>query len=54
MIRTALFRAFVLSAALAGALAPVRSFGEDGKFRLPEKATRELSPSCSRCSARGK
>ena len=40
MIRTALFRAFVLLAALAGALAPVRSFGEDGN-QLPEKATKE-------------
>ena len=39
MIRTALFRAFVLLAALAGALTPVRSFCEDGD-QLPEKATR--------------
>jgi murein L,D-transpeptidase YafK len=45
MIRTALFRAFVLLAALAGALTPVRSFGDDGNGnQLPEKATRELSP----------
>jgi murein L,D-transpeptidase YafK len=52
MIRTAIFRAFVLLAALAGALTPVRSFGEDGNQlpekatmeKLPEKATRELSP----------
>ena len=42
MIRATLFRAFVISAALAGALAPVQCLGEDGK-PLPEKATRELS-----------
>jgi murein L,D-transpeptidase YafK len=52
MSRTALFRAFVLSAALVGALTPSRSFGEDGiqsaekttNEQLPEKATRELPP----------
>ena len=43
LIRATLFRAFVIAAAVAGALAPVRCLGEDGK-RLPEKATRELSP----------
>jgi hypothetical protein len=42
LIRATLFRAFVVAAAVAGALAPVRCLGEDGK-RLPEKATRELS-----------
>jgi murein L,D-transpeptidase YafK len=43
LIRAAAFRAFVLSAALAGALTPLRCLGQDGKH-LPEKATRELSP----------
>jgi murein L,D-transpeptidase YafK len=43
LIRATLFRAFVLSAALAGALTPVRCLGEDGN-QLPEKATKELSP----------
>ena len=43
MIRATLFRVFVLSAALAGALTPVRCLGEEGN-QLPEKATRELSP----------
>ena len=43
MIHATLFRALVLSVALAGAMTPVRCFGEDGN-RLPEKATRELSP----------
>jgi murein L,D-transpeptidase YafK len=43
LIRTTLFRAFVLLAALAGALTPVRCLGEEGN-QLPEKATRELSP----------
>jgi murein L,D-transpeptidase YafK len=38
-----LFRAFLLLAVLAGALAPMRCLGEDGN-QLPEKATRELSP----------
>jgi murein L,D-transpeptidase YafK len=52
LIRTTLFCAFVLSAALAAALTPVRSRGEDAnqlpekptREQLPEKATRELSP----------
>jgi murein L,D-transpeptidase YafK len=44
LIRTTLFRAFVLLAALAGALMPVRSFGEDGNHQWSEKATRELLP----------
>ena len=43
MTRATLFRAFVISAALAGALAPIECLGEDGK-QLPERATRELSP----------
>jgi murein L,D-transpeptidase YafK len=43
LIRATLFRAFVLAVVVAGALVPVRCLGEDGK-RLPEKATRELSP----------
>ena len=43
LIRATLFRAFVLLAALAGALTPVRCLGEEG-IPLPEKATRELSP----------
>jgi murein L,D-transpeptidase YafK len=42
LIHATLFRALVLSAALAGAMTPVRCFGEDGN-QLPEKATRELS-----------
>jgi hypothetical protein len=41
LIHATLFRALVLSAALAVAMTPVRCFGEDGQ--LPEKATRELS-----------
>jgi murein L,D-transpeptidase YafK len=43
LIRATLFRALVLSAALAGALTPVQCLGEDSK-PLPEKATKELSP----------
>jgi murein L,D-transpeptidase YafK len=43
LIRATLFRALVLSVALAGALTPLRCFGEDAP-QLPEKATRELSP----------
>ena len=43
LIRPTLFRALVLSAALAGALTPVRCLGE-GSSKLPEWATRELSP----------
>ena len=43
LVRATLFRAFVISAALTGALAPVLCLGEDRK-QLPEKATRELSP----------
>jgi len=43
LICATLFRVFVLSAALAGALTPVRCLGEEGN-QLPEKATRELSP----------
>jgi murein L,D-transpeptidase YafK len=43
LLRATLFRAFVLSAALAGALTPGRCLGDDGN-QLPEKATRELSP----------
>ena len=43
MIHATLFRALVLSAVLAGAMTPVRCFGEDGN-QLPEKATRELLP----------
>ena len=43
LVRATLFRAFVISAALTGALAPVQCLGEDRK-QLPEKATRELSP----------
>jgi len=41
LIHATLFRALVLSAALAGAMTPVRCFGEDGN-PLPAKATREL------------
>jgi murein L,D-transpeptidase YafK len=43
LISATLFRVFVLSAALAGALTPMRCLGEDGN-PLPERATRELSP----------
>ena len=43
LISATLFRAFVLSAALAGALTPMQCLGEDSN-QLPEKATRELSP----------
>ena len=43
MIRAKLFRAFVLSAALAGALTPLQCLAEDAN-PLPEKATRELPP----------
>ena len=43
LTRATLFRAFVISAALAGALVPVQCLGADGK-QLPERATRELSP----------
>jgi murein L,D-transpeptidase YafK len=43
LIQATLFRAFVLSVALACALTPMRCLGEDGN-QLPEKATRELSP----------
>ena len=43
LILATLVRAFVLSAALAGALTPVRCLGEDSS-KLPERATRELSP----------
>jgi murein L,D-transpeptidase YafK len=43
LIRGPLFLALLLSAALAGAMTPVRCFGKDGN-QLPEKATRELSP----------
>jgi murein L,D-transpeptidase YafK len=43
LIRAALFRALLLSMALASVLAPARSFAEDTK-PLPEKATRELPP----------
>jgi murein L,D-transpeptidase YafK len=42
LIRATLFRAFVLLAALAGALTPVRCLAEDGD-QLSEKATKELS-----------
>jgi murein L,D-transpeptidase YafK len=43
LTRATLFRAFVLSAALVGALTPMQCLGEDAN-QLPEKATRELSP----------
>jgi murein L,D-transpeptidase YafK len=43
LIRAKLFRAFVLSAALAGALTPLQCLAEDTN-PLPEKATRELPP----------
>src|SRR5580704_6981041 len=43
LIRAKLFRAFVLSAALAGALTPLQCLAEDAN-PLPEKATRELPP----------
>jgi murein L,D-transpeptidase YafK len=43
LIHATLFRAFVLSVALAGALTPVQCLSEDGN-QLPEKAIRELSP----------
>jgi murein L,D-transpeptidase YafK len=43
LVRATLFRAFVIAAAVAGALVPVQCLGEDGK-QLPGKATRELSP----------
>ena len=43
LIHATLFRAFVLSVALAGALTPVRCFGEEDN-QLPERATKELSP----------
>ena len=42
LIFATLVRAFVLSAAFAGALMPVRCLGEDGN-QLPENATKELS-----------
>jgi murein L,D-transpeptidase YafK len=42
LIRAALFRALVLSTALACVLAPARCFGQDNTTPLPEKATREL------------
>jgi murein L,D-transpeptidase YafK len=43
LTRATLFRAFVLSAALIGALPPMQCLGEEAN-QLPEKATRELSP----------
>jgi len=43
LTRATLFRAFVLSAALIGALTPMQCFGEEAN-QPPEKATRELSP----------
>jgi murein L,D-transpeptidase YafK len=43
LICATLVRAFVLSAALAAALTPVRSLSEDGN-QLPENAAKELSP----------
>ena len=43
MIRAAVVRALVLTAALAAALTPVRCLGEDGN-QLPTKATKELPP----------
>jgi murein L,D-transpeptidase YafK len=43
LIRAKLFRALVLSAALAGALTPLQCLAEDTN-PLPEKATRELPP----------
>ena len=43
LICATLVRALVLSAAFAGALAPVRCLGEDGN-QSPEKAAKELSP----------
>jgi murein L,D-transpeptidase YafK len=43
LIRATLFRAFVLSVALAGALTPVQGLGEEGN-QLPEKAMKALSP----------
>ena len=43
MIRAAVVRALVLTAAFAAALTPVRCLGEDGN-QLPTKATKELPP----------
>ena len=43
LIFATLVRAFVLSAAFAGVLMPVRCLGEDGN-QSPENATTELSP----------
>jgi murein L,D-transpeptidase YafK len=43
LIRAAMVRALVLTAAFAGAFAPVRCLGEDAT-QLPAKATNELSP----------
>jgi murein L,D-transpeptidase YafK len=43
LIRATLVSALVLTAVVAGALAPVRSLAEDGS-QLPAKATKELSP----------
>jgi murein L,D-transpeptidase YafK len=43
LIRATLFRAFVLSVALAGALTAVQCLGEEGN-QLPEKAMKALSP----------
>ena len=43
LIRATLFRALVLSAAFICFLMPARCLGEDVN-RLPEKATKELSP----------
>jgi murein L,D-transpeptidase YafK len=43
LVHATLFRAFVLSAALAGAMTPVRCVAGESN-QLPEKATRELAP----------
>jgi murein L,D-transpeptidase YafK len=43
LVHATLFRAILLLTALAGALTPMRCFGEDDN-QLQEKATRELSP----------
>jgi murein L,D-transpeptidase YafK len=43
LIRAALVRWLLLSAAFFGSLAPVRCLGEDG-YQLPTKAVKELSP----------
>jgi murein L,D-transpeptidase YafK len=43
MMRATVVRALVLTAALAAALTPVRSLGEDSK-QLPNKATKQMPP----------